>query len=25
MTDDGLHFSARANEAWIAAIRRMMA
>jgi hypothetical protein len=25
MTDDGLHFSARANEAWIAAVRRMMA
>ena len=25
MTDDGLHFSARANEAWIAAARRMMA
>ncbi len=25
MTDDGLHFSARANEAWIAALRRMMA
>jgi len=24
MTDDGLHFSARANEAWIAAVRRMM-
>ncbi|MFY9832596.1 MAG: GDSL-type esterase/lipase family protein [Methylocystis sp.] len=25
MTDDGLHFSARANEAWIAAVRRMTA
>jgi hypothetical protein len=25
MTDDGLHFSPRANEAWIAAVRRMMA
>ena len=25
MTDDGLHFSARANKAWIAAVRRMMA
>ncbi len=25
MTDDGLHFSARANEAWIAGVRRMMA
>ena len=25
MTDDGLHFSALANEAWIAAIRRVMA
>ncbi len=25
MTDDGLHFSARANQAWIAAVRRMMA
>ncbi|HEY8138538.1 MAG TPA: GDSL-type esterase/lipase family protein [Methylocystis sp.] len=25
MTNDGLHFSARANEVWIAAIRRMMA
>jgi len=25
MTDDGLHFSTRANKAWIAAVRRMMA
>ncbi len=25
MTDDGLHFSTRANKAWIAALRRMMA
>ena len=25
MTYDGLHFSARANEAWLAALRRMMA
>jgi hypothetical protein len=24
MTNDGLHFSPRANEAWIAAVRRMM-
>ncbi len=25
MTNDGLHFSARANDAWIAGVRRMMA
>jgi hypothetical protein len=25
MTNDGLHFSARANEAWISALRRMIA
>jgi lysophospholipase L1-like esterase len=25
MTDDGLHFSTRANDAWLAASRRMMA